>query len=174
MKAHADYRWAVLHSTYFDPNGRETLKAVNERFGSPINLVTVYRHMTRHQKKDILASERLAVISGEPSKNWQRQSAHSTDLAPRIAEHTKEIVANTEAIVEGGVPRQKYEVGLDEFIELGRDRLKHNEMAISASNYIAAIKVKADIESRTKDRRLEMMKSMFIGAAPKGPDEPKN
>lgn len=162
MKKHQDFRAACLRSTYFDPNGRESLLSVCERWGYPIKMPNVYRHMQRHQIKDIERSERLAKVSGEPSKVWQR-TAGNRGLEKKPVELT-----NTEEIIEAPVEtRQRYEVGLDEFIEAGRDRLKHNEMAISAPNYISAIKVKADIERTTKDRRLEMLRSMFAGAAPK-------
>lgn len=167
MKKHQDYRFACLRSTYFDPNGTESLLAVHERFGNPFKQPTLYRHMQLHQKRDIERSERLAKVNGEPSKVWQRNTVKSVVKADPEVEKTKELLQNTEKVVEAPVgPRQQYEIGLDEFIALGRDRLQHNEMAISATNYIQAIKVKAEIEKTTKDRRLEMLRSMFQGAAP--------
>lgn len=171
MKKHKDYRYACMRSTYFDPNGGESLKAVNERYGNPFILPTLYRHMTRHQKKDIEISETMASISGEPSKVWQRntnQTSHKREAEKEVIKKSEDLIANTVDVVEADVlPRQGYEIGLDEFIALGRDRLKRGDMSISSSNYIAAIKVKAEIERTTKDRRLEMLKNMFVGAAPK-------
>lgn len=138
--------------------------AVNERWGYPLKQPTLYQHMKRHQKKDIERSERIAEVSGTPSVVWQR-TAGNRGLKK---EEPKELLENTGKVIEAPVgARQKYEIGLDEFIEAGRDRLKHNEMTISAANYISAIKVKAEIERTTKDRRLEMLRSMFTGAAPK-------
>lgn len=171
MKKHKDYRYACMRSTYFDPNGGESLLAVNERYGNPFKLPTLYRHMTRHQKVDIERAERLAKIAGEPSKVWQRQtgqSKHKREAEEVKLAKTESLLANTVEVIEADVmPRQAYEVGLDQFIAMGADRLKHGEMSISAANYISAIKVKAEIERTTKDRRLEMLKNMFVGAAPK-------
>lgn len=171
MKKHKDYRAACMRSTYFYPTGSESLKEVNERYGDPFKLPTLYRHMTRHQKKDIEIAENMVSVTGEPSKVWQRhtgQTAHKRVEESRQLAKTEDILGTTVAVVEADVlPRQAYEIGLDEFIALGRDRLKHGDMAISASNYIAAIKTKAEIERTTKDRRLEMLKNMFVGAAPK-------
>jgi 5-hydroxyisourate hydrolase-like protein (transthyretin family) len=171
MRKHQDYRYACLRSTYFDPNGKESLLATNERYGKPFKLPTLYQHMKRHQKRDIERSERLAEITGEPSKTWQRKTV-KTELIraekKKELEKVEDVIQNTETVIDAPLSRrQQYEIGLDEFIALGRDRLKHNEMAISAANFIAAVKVKADIERTTKDRRLEMLRSMFSGAAPK-------
>jgi hypothetical protein len=131
--------------------------------------------MSRHQKNDIERSERLAELAGEPSKVWQRKTVltGSKQLEKLKEEQSiQEVLGNTVSVVEADVEsRLPHEIALDEFIAIGRDKLKHNDMAISAANLIAAVKTKADIERTTKDRRLEMLKSMFAGAAPKT-DEP--
>jgi K+-transporting ATPase c subunit len=125
--------------------------------------------MTRHQAKDIERSETLTKMQGQESAVWQRTSGNKrlkseTGLKKEEAKDLDSTVAVVETLPTG--PTTKYELGLDEFIEMGRAKLKIGDMNISAANYISAIKVKADIESRTKDRRLEMLRSMFAGAAP--------
>jgi hypothetical protein len=162
MKTRKDYRIAIMNSKYFDPGGIEGLIEVNERYGAPFKLPTLYRHLQRHQSKDIERSERLAKIEGKETPHQRRRSdRYVTPLDPAFQ--------NTTQIIEtDDFPKKEYEVGLDEFIKLGRDRLKHGEMAVSAANFIAAIKTKADIERSNKDRRLEMLKTMFAGAAPEG------
>lgn len=68
------------------------------------------------------------------------------------------------ATVEGDVvSRAQHELGLDEFIRSGRDKLLRGEMTITATNYLQAIKIKSDNEKNTKDRRLEMIKNFFSG-----------
>lgn len=171
MKKNKDYRAACMRSTYFYPTGQESLKQVNERYGDPFKLPTLYRHMSRHQKKDIEIAESMVSITGEPSKVWQRhtgQTAHKRVAESKELQKVEDIIQNTVDVVEADViPRQRYEVALDEFIALGADRLKHGDMQISAANFISAIKVKVEHERNTKDRRLEMLKNMFVGAAPK-------
>jgi hypothetical protein len=160
MKKHPDYRKACLQSTYFNPNGRESLLAVNERWGYPVKQPTLYQHMKRHQKKDIDTAEELNRISGTQSAVWQR-TAGNRGLKKEELENTVEIVETTRT------SDQEHEVGLDEFIAMGRAKLRTQDMSISAANYLTAIKIKAEIEKTTKDRRLELLRSMFTGAAPK-------
>lgn len=138
--------------------------AVNERWSHPVKLPTLYQHMQRHQKKDIERGQMLGKMNGQPDI-WQREAGNR-------GLKKQDPLGNTTDIVEAPVPTgQKHEIGLDEFIEMGRAKLKIGDMNISAANYISAIKVKAEIERTTKDRRLEMLRSMFSGAAPKGKDE---
>lgn len=139
---------------------------VNERWGFPVKDQTLYRHMKRHQIKDIERSETLLKIQGKESAVWQRTAGNRS-----IKKNPKEIIETTEKVIEGTPGRQAHEIGLDEFIEVGRAKLKIGDMNISAANYVTAIKIKAEIESKTKDRRLEMLRSMFSGAAPKQDNE---
>lgn len=167
MKKNQDFRNACLRSTYFDPNGRESLLAVYNRWTPPFKQPTLYKHMERHQKKDIERGEALAKLKGTESAVWQRTAGNRG-----LKKDDKEILDNTTQIIEAPVTmQQKHEIGLDEFIEMGRAKLKIGDMNISAANYISAIKVKAEIERTTKDRRLETLRAMFAGAAPKKNDE---
>jgi hypothetical protein len=114
--------------------------------------------MTKHQGEDILVAEEVARQRGLVSKNWQRAGIHK----PKPLQELE----NTISVVEGPMT-PKHEQALDAFIERGKAQLDLGQMNISAANYVQAIKVKADIDMRTKDRKLDMLKSMFAGAAPK-------
>jgi hypothetical protein len=164
MKADKPFRDAVMASTYFNPDGMETLLAVNVRYGQPFKMPTFYKHMKMHQAEDIKISETLLEIKGIKSPNWQR----NIDRKPKV---DIEAVENTVALVEGVNKTPDFEKALDDFIKVGRVKMDLGQIPISAANYIQAIKVKADIEMRTKDRRLEMLKGMFTGAAPKHADD---
>jgi hypothetical protein len=168
MKTDKAFREAVMNCTYFNINGTETLLDVNNRYAQPFKMPTLYRHMQRHQADDIQISEKLASMNGVSTPNWQRrtrQTAHKE--LPTVPGIDKEAVENTVAIVEGANTTPKFEKALDEFIAVGQAKMQIGQIPISAANYIQAIKVKADIEMRTKDRKLDMLKSMFAGAAPK-------
>lgn len=167
MKKHKDFRYACIHSTYQDPKGVESLVQVNERYGNPFLMPTLYRHMQRHHKAN------KSFYTQEKGEKYEKRSALiGADPNTLELNNTKELLENTVNVVESDVmSKQQHELGLDEFIAIGRDRLAHGEMALSASNFITAIKVKAEIERTTKDRRLEMLKSMFAGAAPKQNNE---
>lgn len=153
MRTHPRFKLDTLQSTYFNPKGEESLTACNTRWKTGIGMPLLYKHMQKHQASDIAYSEASALITGEPSKVPQRK---------------KDELDATEALIEGPsmTPQSEYEIGLDDFIRMGTARLKSGGMQISAANYIQAIKTKADIERTQKDRKLELLKSMFSGAAP--------
>jgi hypothetical protein len=176
MKKNPDFKRACLQSTYFDPNGRESLMTVNERWGYPFKMPTMYRHMQRHQVQDIQRAEAFAKIEGKESKVWQRstsQTLHKREAKEKELEKVDELLDNTVKVIEGEVlpSRQKHEVALDKFIALGEEEMRQGKLSITSSHLLNAIKIKADIEMRTKDRRLEMLKNMFTGAAPQKKDE---
>lgn len=168
MKKDKAFREAVMNSTYFNINGVETLLDVNNRYAQPFKMPTLYRHMQRHQAADIQISEKMAEVKGISTPNWQRrtrQTAHK-ELPSELKTIDKEAIDNTVAIIEGGKATSVHEQALDEFITIGRAKMDLNQIPISAANYIAAIKIKADIEMRTKDRKLDLLKNMFSGATP--------
>lgn len=164
MKKNKDFRAAVMYSTYFNPEGKETLQDVNNRYGQPFKMPTLYRHMLRHQASDIAVSEKIAEAKGIQTPNWQRR------IPRKPTAEVEKAVVNTVKIVEGG-GKPDFEKKLDAFIEAGNVVLGTGTMTISAANYLAAIKIKADIEMRTKDRKLEALKAMFSGAAPQEKNE---
>lgn len=167
MKKHKEYRAACLRSTYFDPKGTESLLQVNEKWGYPVKQQTLYRHMQRHQVRDLQNAEAINKLNGVESPVWQRKAnAGPRNKVDAVA------LTNTQEVIEAPViTGQEHELGLDEFIQKGREKIATGQMSFTAANYITAIKVKSDIEKNTKDRRLEMLRSMFQGAAPKGQDE---
>lgn len=157
-----------MNSTYFNMNGTETLMDVNNRYAQPFKMPTFYRHMSRHQTADIHIAEKLAEAKGVSTPNWQRrtrQTAHK-EVPSELKKVDMEAIDNTVALIEGR-STTVHEQALDEFISIGRAKMDLGQVPISAANYIAAIKIKADIEMRTKDRKLDLLKNMFSGAAPK-------
>lgn len=73
---------------------------------------------------------------------------------------------NTIQLIDPQAGETEHELGLDEFIKRGREKVNTGEIAINATSYLAAIRIKADIEKSSKDRKLDMLKQMFQGAAP--------
>ena len=149
MKKNPPFRYRVMQSKYFQPSGNESLADVVHAFGDPFPIGSVYVHMGRHQNYDLRkARERFKEL-----------------------EHPQQGIVNAAAAVEGEVVTSgEHELGLDEFIREGRQKLLRNEMPISATNYLAAIKIKADIQKSAKDRRLDMIKSFFAGGDKKSGD----
>lgn len=143
----------LLASSYFNPKGKESASQVNARYGQPFLNVTLYRHLKLHWSHQLEKAKRIAVLKTRAPNKWEK-------------------LTQTVEVVESPVGAlQPHEEALDAFIQAGRMKLGADDMTINAANLIAAIKTKADIEAKTKDRRLDMLKSMFVGM---GPGENKN
>lgn len=163
MKQHKAFAEQVLLSTYFYKKGEKAITEVLKEFKDPFPAVNFYQHANRHMKGNL--------------EHWRRVNKLDKILARVEKQETKAkaLVDQTLEVVEAPTASvSEHEQALDEFIAKGREKLKYNNLPITATTYIQAIKAKAEIESKTKDRRFEAMKTLFAGAAPKGPDEPKN
>jgi len=154
MRQHKAFSEAVILSTYFDSNGAESLADVVKRFNDPFPMVNVYQHCTRHMKGKISRWRKLFKL--------EEKSA-----AMKKAERAKELIADTMEVVEAPSLSSagQHEQALDEFIAKGREQISN--MPITATTLIQAIKAKAEIENKTKDRRFEAMKTLFSGMGPK-------
>lgn len=141
MKKNKEFRLRILNSSYFNSEASESVLDVNKAFGNLFKIGTLYQHLSRHQQVDKITAP---------------------TVIPQL-----EVVSAVEGKVLSGA---EHEVGLDEFIKKGRDALARGDMVINAPNFISAIRTKAEIEARTKDRRLDMIKAFFIGDK-NGPDE---
>jgi hypothetical protein len=162
MRRNKDYTVAILLSSYFNPKGQESLPEVNKRFGLPFTLITLYKHAQRHMKTN---TARWMKLNGlEDKKNWQ-QALEKTKF---IKEEELEALQNTIEYVEDAKSiLQPHEYSLDKFIKKGSDMVESGEMKITATTYIQAIKAKSDIEKSNKDRKMDALKTLFTGAAPK-------
>lgn len=144
MKKNPVFRLRVMQSSYFKPEGNESLATVVHDFGDPIKLTAVYMHMQRHQAGDLMTARKRFNKANAP-------------IVPQG-------LAQAAGAVEGQVVSQaSHEIALDEFIREGHDKLLRKEMPISATNFLQALKIKSDNEKNTKDRRLDMIKSFFAG-----------
>lgn len=162
MKKNKDFKIACMQSTYFNPDGAATLTDVNLSFNEPFKLPALYQHFKRHQKAAVLRAQQKAKATGS------RLSSHAVIKQTKAAE-----AARIAALVEGEVSSTgAHERGLDAFIAAGRAKLDVGEMSITAATFLQAIKVKAEIEKSTKDRRMDAVKTLFKGAAPKTEADP--
>lgn len=152
MKKNPAFRLRVMQSKYFQPSGHESLADVIHSFGDPFGLPVAYAHMQRHQASDLIAAK--------------KRFEGSTIASVHNSGPNKVVVAV--GAVEGQVISQgEHETALDEFIRVGHEKLQAREMTISATNFLKAIEVRANINKNTKDRRMEMIKSFFSGGSKK-------
>ena len=147
MKKNQDFRYRCMQSTYFNPQGSESLMDVVHAFGDPFKSSAMYQHMKRHQTKDLIK----AAESFDENGNGVLNNPAITNTV-RMLDRPSEATEN-------------HEIGLDEFIQQGRDKMVRGEMQITANTYLQAIKIKADIQKSNKDRKLDAMKALFGGAS---------
>jgi hypothetical protein len=141
LKKNKDVRDRVLQSTYFNPYGNEALLSIFHDIGDPFPPSSIYTHIQRHQTRDIIKAEK------------------------RLDNLDNAAVAVS--LVETGTSNYPQHIeGLDEFIREGREKLARKDLSISSSTYLQAIKIKAEIERSTKDRKADLLKTMFAGAGP--------
>ena len=144
MKKNKDFRFRIMQSTYFNPQGSETMMDVVHSWGDPFGSSIMYAHFKRHQAKDLIRAASKFDENGN--------LAIDNRMKPTIE------------VIESIDPKSttNYELGLDEFIKAGRDKLARGEMQVSGTTLVAAINAKANIDKNTKDRRLDTIKAFFI------------
>jgi hypothetical protein len=120
--------------------------AVNRAFGEPFKEQNLYRCLKQHHGY---------LLVQAPTKVVDGQIIIDNRIKP-----TFEVVENTQGTSNA-------ELGLEEFINKGRDKLARGEMQISAATFVAALGKRMDIDAKTKDRRADMLQGLFKGAAPK-------
>jgi hypothetical protein len=153
MRQNKSFTEALILSTYFNPKGAETLPQVVKRYKDPFPLISVYAHCQRHMKHNITRWRNVNKLAEKDAKMIKRDRA-------------KELVARTMEVVEAPIySGGEHEQTLDEFIAKGRAELRN--IPVTATTLIQAIKAKAEIEAKQKDRRYDAMKTLFSGAAPK-------
>lgn len=144
MKKNKDFRFRIMQSTYFNPQGNETMMDVVHTWGDPFGSSIMYAHFKRHQAKDLIRAA-------------SRFDDKGNLMIDKRMKPTVEVIEHIDPKAT-----TNYELGLDEFIQSGRDKLARGEMQVSASTFVAAIKTKSDIDKNTKDRRLDMIKAFFV------------
>lgn len=135
MKRNPPFKDQIMESSYFDPQGKESLAEVLHRWGDPFPMPSVYSHMRRHQSKETRAIDVIAPIEAIPL------DAIETPVTSETA----------------------HERALDEIIAKGRQAIRTGELKVTLQGLNSAVKTKAEIERSTKDRRLEAVKAFFLG-----------
>jgi len=137
MKRNPGFRLACMQSSYFKPEGTKSLAQVVHEWGDPFGVQLLYQHVRNHQPNDLLRARK------------EYQEVENKKLGITTA-------------VEGQVVAEAtHEKNLDEFIKQGHEKVLRGEMTISATTYLTALKIRADIDKNTKDRRLEAAKAFF-------------
>lgn len=170
MQANPAFKARLMQCSYFDPNGIESLPTVLHDWAEPFTAQTCYRHIERHQPEDrvkALIRFKEDEIDRRGQSPWKGKSPKYR--GPRVPTATP---LDAKELLEGEiVPEGNHERVLDSFIAKAEEKMKSGAMAITATNMLNAIKIKADIQKSAKDRRMDMIKSFFIGGGQKNETE---
>lgn len=150
MKTHKAFSEEILLSAYFNKHGQKSVTEIIKEYKDPFPAINFYQHANRHMKGNI--------------EHWRRVNKITPPKKAKPVVLVEETMAVVDTPVESFSP---HEQALDEFIEKGRQKLEYGNLPITATTFIQAIKAKAEIENKTKDRRYDALKSLFTGAAPK-------
>lgn len=153
MKRHTGFTYRLLQSKFFNSGGMETMPDVLRAFQVPIHIQTVYGCLKNHHAN--LSLKPAITVSEDGTKLL---------IDKRMKETTELIEAPANGVAN-------HELGLDDFIKQGRSMLVRGEMVITPATFLQAVKIKADIDKSTKDRRLDALKTMFTGASGKKVEE---
>lgn len=135
-----------MDSSYFKEDSKVSAAEVVHAWEDPFKLGTLYAHFKRHQAEDLI---RTAVRYRPDGK---------IEVDNRFRQ-TAEIIAEEE-----GQPRV-HERALGEFIQRGRDMMAAGVLRPSASTLVAAIRTQAEIDAKNKDRKADLLKTIFTGAS---------
>lgn len=152
MKKNTQFRFKIFNSSYFNPESTRGPMRVNKEYGNPFSYGNLYRCLKVHHGAQLI-NPTVQVVDGHLVIDNRLKPAY-------------EIV---EGIPPGSVTN--HELGLDDFIAKGREKLARGELQITASTFLTAIKTKMDNDAKTKDRRADMLQGLFKGAAPKAIDD---
>lgn len=151
MKKNPVFRAEIMSSSYFDPEAKESAAEVVHRWDDPMKMPTLYQHFKRHQADDL-------VRTPVRYKNGKM-------VVDKRFKDTVEVLAVDPS------EAKNHEVALGEFIQRGRDMLAAGTLRVSASTFVQAIRTQAEIDAKNKDRKVDLLKTIFTGASGHKNDE---
>ena len=146
------FRDRLFASSYFNQGQGESPTDVNRDFNSPFKQTTLYACLKRHHYTELIRP---------PSKIVDGKLIVDNRIKP-----TFDVIETLPAGITSN-----HEMGLDDFIQQGREKLARGELQITATTFLQAIKTKMDNDAKTKDRRADLLSGLFKGAAPKKIDD---
>lgn len=145
LKHNPEIKKRVLATSYFSPAGTESLLVVFREAGVEFPASSIYSHAQRHEQNALARARR----------QYLKSEASTAIVLPAVTKHSD----------------SDYQGSLNEFIAAGRIKLANNDLRITASTYLTAIRIKADTNNADAERKIEMLKTIFAGASPHSKDD---
>jgi len=123
----------IANSSYFNPNGKESLIAIQREYKAFFAPEIIYRHVRKHQTYDGTESIK-----------------RSTTAIDRIA---KQEIAKSQ-------PIKPVEVW-DEVLELAKQEMAEGKIKLNAGHLLKAAKDKSDFEFKKKDQEMKLAEMIY-------------
>lgn len=143
MRRNRKFKERIMLTKYFDPNAIESVDDVLKSFGYPVSRGSVYVHLRKHQ-----GIERAEV-------------REENSIAPSGV--IKSVLLGEMIETNATDPHERL---LDRLIYEGDALLDEGKLTLTTNQVLTAIKTKAEIQSKNKDRKVDALKTLFKGAAP--------
>lgn len=145
LKVNAKLRTRVRFAAFKREEGDETLADIAREI--KIAVPGIYNHAKKHMiDYSPMVERREQVIIAKKQAVFQAQANKKLEVA--FDQKDLEITEN-------------YEDGLDEYIRQGGDALNKGNMKITEKGFLAAIKIKSDIQSKKRGQDIEIMKAVY-------------
>lgn len=162
MKKDEKLKRRIYNSSYFDPSSPESLNALADDYVGLFSRASLYNHVRKHgiitpsaakyRKDKIIAAAKGDVI---PLKGGDHINSAVEAVGKLVPQVMGDVIAGTPL-----APDSLYEQSLDDIIIVGMDDFKKGKIKLNAATLLTAIKIKADIESKTKDRKADFVAAM--------------
>jgi hypothetical protein len=167
MKKDKEFKRRFYTSTYFDAQGRETLRQVSEAYHPFVSEDSIYNHARKHGTW----SPRGTPRNGESINDFNTRSRETKKALSTLKKVAPEILLEGD-IVDLTPKEDSWEDGLDELLKQGTQDLKSGKMKINASQYVTALKIKADREAAKGSGMSEFLSAMAAAATKGKPSAP--
>lgn len=144
------------NSTYYNPQGRETLLQVAKDMQPDIVMSNIYRHAKNHNSRFQIRDDKGVNLAARKKKEITKKKALK-DLE-RVA---PELLLEGEVLTEA---QKGWQDILDDMIKAGSKDLANNKIKINGTQLTALLKIKADMELKNGNGQNDFIAAMAAAA----------
>lgn len=153
IKANPKLKDRIYRSSYFVPEGYESLSAISEDYVGQFGLNSLYNHVKKHQT--VTAGRRAQKTMTLIAKKAQKQQE---DLESAAGLPTLDENGVVDVLATPVMPKNPgYEDVWNEVLAVASEQLRNGNMKLTAANMLTAARDKSVYEDKKKDRQLAML-----------------
>lgn len=145
-------RVRIRYAAFKRVNGDETLADIAKEYS--LNLAPMYNHAKKHitdnsdvqqARREVMTAKKVEIVRSEAQKELELSLDSDT--------------------VDGLESRPAEVMSLDDYLAQAADLIKKGELKITASTYLAAVKIRTEWASKQQGNKLEFLKTMAAFAS---------